>query len=57
MALHPEVMKKAQAELDTIVGVGRLPEFSDRQSLLYLEAIYKEVLRWFPAAPTGLLHT
>ncbi|KAF8154807.1 cytochrome P450 [Crassisporium funariophilum] len=53
---HPEVQLKAQEELDSVVGRDRLPEFSDRQSLPYTNAILKEVLRWNPVAPLGLPH-
>ncbi len=56
MALHPEVQKKAQQELDAVVGTERLPDFSDRPSLPYVTAIAKELLRWHPAAPTGVPH-
>jgi cytochrome P450 len=54
MALYPDVMRKAQAELDSVVGRGRLPEFSDRPVLPYVSAIVKETLRWFPVVPTGM---
>ncbi|KAF8965476.1 cytochrome P450 [Flammula alnicola] len=53
---HPEVQVKAQEELDRVVGRDRLPEFSDRSSLPYINAIVKEVLRWNPVAPLGLPH-
>jgi cytochrome P450 len=53
MALHPEVQKKAQAELDAVVGNGRLPTVADRSSLPYLECIMSEVLRWQPVAALG----
>ena len=46
MALHPEVQKRAQAELDAAVGPHRLPDFEDRPSLPYISAIVKETLRW-----------
>jgi cytochrome P450 len=42
---HPEVQVKAQEELDRVVGRERLPEFSDRSKLPYINAIIKEVLR------------
>jgi cytochrome P450 len=45
MVLHPEVARKAQEELDTVIGHGRLPEISDKPSLPYANAILKEVLR------------
>lgn len=31
MLLHPEVQKKAQEELDRVIGRDRLPELSDRE--------------------------
>ena len=46
MALYPEVQKKAQAEIDAVVGSNRLPEFHDRPSLSYINAIVKELSRW-----------
>ncbi|TFK34708.1 cytochrome P450 [Crucibulum laeve] len=53
---NPEVQVKAQKELDRVIGHRRLPEFSDRPSLPYINAIVKEVLRWNPVAPLGLPH-
>lgn len=46
MVLHPEVFKKAQAEMDDVVGMDRLPTFEDRSSLPYLECVLKEVCRY-----------
>lgn len=45
MALHPEVFKKAQAEVDRVLGRSRLPDFDDRESLPYLACVINEVLR------------
>lgn len=56
MARFPEAQKKAQRELDTVVGTERLPEFSDRPSLPYVNALVKELLRWHPAITVGLPH-
>ena len=56
IALYPEVQKKAQKELDAVVGTERLPDFSDRPSLPYINAIIKELLRWHPATPLGVPH-
>ncbi|KAI0739562.1 cytochrome P450 [Daedaleopsis nitida] len=45
MKLYPEVQRKAQvADLDAVVGSGRLPEFEDRNSLPYVRAIVKKLL-------------
>ena len=32
---HPEVIEKAQQEIDAVVGTDRLPTFEDRASLPY----------------------
>lgn len=53
MSAHPEVQKRAQSEIDAIVGKGRLPTLDDRNSLVYVAAVIKEVLRWGPVAPLG----
>lgn len=52
MCLYPDVQKKAQAELDKVLG-GRLPDFDDRDSLPYINAVAKESLRWQPVGPLG----
>ncbi|KAJ8090311.1 hypothetical protein PM082_018907 [Marasmius tenuissimus] len=56
MTLFPEAQHKAQDEIDRVVGQGRLPEFRDRQSLVYVEAVLLEVQRWQPIAPAGVPH-
>ncbi|KAG2040007.1 cytochrome P450 [Suillus americanus] len=56
MTLFRDVQKKAQAEIDAVVGPDRLPSFADRDSLPYAEALVKEVLRWNAIAPTGFPH-
>jgi cytochrome P450 len=53
MCIYPDVQKKAQAELDTVLK-GRLPEFSDRPFLPYINALVKETLRWQPVTPLGV---
>ncbi|CAA7266287.1 unnamed protein product [Cyclocybe aegerita] len=56
MVLHPDVMLKAQEEIDTVVGSDRLPTFSDRDALPYTNAVVLEVLRWHSVTPTGVPH-
>jgi cytochrome P450 len=53
MALYPDVQKKAQAEIDSVIGPGRLPRLADRERLPYTEALTKEVMRWQVVAPQG----
>lgn len=57
MILFPEVQRKAQAEIDQVVGTKRLPTFEDREKLPYINALVKESLRWWPIAPMGFPHT
>jgi len=45
MVMYPHVLLKAHEELDRVVGRDRLPEFSDRPLLPYIDAILKETLR------------
>ncbi|KAH9056869.1 cytochrome P450 [Lactarius vividus] len=56
MTLYPEVQRKAQTEIDQVVGNSRLPEFWDQDGLPYVEAVLKEVLRWHPVAPLAVPH-
>jgi cytochrome P450 len=51
--LHPDAQKRAQAEIDAVVGTERLPTFEDRSSLPYVEAVLRETLRWNPVFPLG----
>ncbi|KIK64003.1 hypothetical protein GYMLUDRAFT_161640 [Collybiopsis luxurians FD-317 M1] len=55
MALHPEVQKQAQREIDDLCGPGKEPSLSDLHSLSYLSALYKEVLRYAPVSNLGKL--
>ncbi|EKM81541.1 hypothetical protein AGABI1DRAFT_118663 [Agaricus bisporus var. burnettii JB137-S8] len=57
MLLHPDVMRKAQKELDSVVGSERQPEFDDMQLLPYTQAVMKETLRWRPTVPLGVPHS
>ncbi|KAI0779913.1 cytochrome P450 [Fomes fomentarius] len=56
MVLHPDVYKKAQAEVDRVVGRERLVDFDDRENLPYVECVMKEVLRWNAPVPLGVPH-
>ncbi|KAL0566131.1 hypothetical protein V5O48_015886 [Marasmius crinis-equi] len=43
MLQYPDIMEKAQEEIDRIVGTDRLPDFRDRESLPYVEAVLLDV--------------
>ena len=57
MVLFPEVQRKAQEEIDRVVGKGHLHSCSDREELPYINAIIKAATRWWPMAPMGFPHT
>ena len=57
MVLHPNVQQTAQVEIDRVVGTGRLPQFTDRPTLPYVEAVYRELLRWAPPFPLNVPHS
>ena len=56
MAKYPDIQRKAQEELDAVVGPRRLPHFTDRPSLPYINAIVKECFRWQSVVPLGVPH-
>ncbi|KAJ6588504.1 cytochrome P450 [Mycena capillaripes] len=56
MSTHPDIQKRAQDEIDQIVGRDRLLTLDDQRSLPYVAALLKELLRYAPVAPLGLKH-
>ncbi|KAF2324452.1 hypothetical protein GH714_014301 [Hevea brasiliensis] len=53
---NPDVLKKAQCELDIHVGKERQVKESDMKNLVYLQAIIKESFSLYPAAPLSVPH-
>jgi hypothetical protein len=53
MVLYPDAQKRAQEEIDSILGHGHFPHFGDADALPYLKAVLYEVLRWACPAPLG----
>ncbi|CAG7852173.1 SubName: Full=Uncharacterized protein {ECO:0000313/EMBL:CCA75453.1} [Serendipita indica DSM 11827] len=53
MFVFPEIAKKVQAEIDSVIGRERLPSVKDRADLPYTNAVWKESLRLKCAAPVG----
>lgn len=53
LVTHPNFMKRAQEELDRVVGLERLVEETDFPNLPFLQAIVKETYRLHPVGPLG----
>ena len=57
MALYPDVQKRAQDEIDLVVGKDRLPSIEDQDKLVSTGALIKGVIRLAPVAPLGVCHS
>ncbi len=55
MIAFPEARRRAQAEIDAVVGHDRLPTFADTPRLPYVRAITRDILRWCPTIPSSYL--
>ncbi|KAL2831569.1 cytochrome P450 [Aspergillus cavernicola] len=53
MLLFPDVQRKAQEEIDRVVGPHRLPVMDDLADLQYIRGCMKETLRWMPTTILG----
>ncbi|KZT04209.1 cytochrome P450 [Laetiporus sulphureus 93-53] len=56
LALNPDVLARAQAEVDNVVGNDCCPTYDDEDKLPYIRAMVREVLRWRPTGPTAIPH-
>jgi len=56
LVADPVIQARAQAELDTIVGRHRLPDFHDRENLPYIKCVITEAIRWGATTPVGVPH-
>ena len=51
MIAYPEKQRKCQEELERVIGRSRMPTLEDQDSLPYIRATVRELLRWRPVAP------
>ncbi|KAJ5133076.1 hypothetical protein N7448_001895 [Penicillium atrosanguineum] len=55
MINFPEVQKKAQEEIDRVIGPNTLPTMADEPSLQYIRGVVKESLRFLPSSILGIV--
>lgn len=53
MLLFPDVQRKAQEEIDRVIGPDRMPTMEDINALPYIRSCMKESLRWMPTTILG----
>ena len=53
MIAYPEKQRKCQEELEHVIGRSRMPTLEDQNSLPYIRATVRELLRWRPVGPIG----
>jgi cytochrome P450 len=54
--LNPDPLKRAQEEIDRVVGRNRLPAWEEQARLPYFNAFVEELHRWATATPMAFLH-
>ncbi|KAF8129584.1 cytochrome P450 [Boletus edulis] len=54
MVMNPAAQGKAQAQIDAVVGRDRLPGIEDRPLLPFIDAIFRETIRFSPVLPLSI---
>ncbi|KAF5344480.1 hypothetical protein D9758_014138 [Tetrapyrgos nigripes] len=54
MTINQDVQRRAQDEIDSVIGTDRMPTIRDAQKLPYTMAVIKETMRWHPSVPLSI---
>jgi len=55
VATLPDAQRRIQAEIDSVIGRNRMPEWPDQKNMPYTEAFITEVNRWRTITPLNIL--
>ena len=53
---YPEVQRKLQIEVDSVIGRSRLPHLNDKDSMPYIQAVLLEAHRYLSLVPLSIPH-
>ncbi|KAI1901746.1 hypothetical protein AGOR_G00037570 [Albula goreensis] len=56
MMKHPNIQKKVQTEIESVIGRERPPHVDDRKNMPYTDAVVHEIQRFGNVIPNNLLH-
>lgn len=57
MLRNPDVMRRVQEEIDSVIGRDRLPTIEDMPNLVYTETTILETLRMSSIVPLATTHS
>ncbi|XP_072035377.1 cytochrome P450 2U1-like [Amphiura filiformis] len=57
MMAYPDIQKKIQEEMDSVIGRNRLPQVSDQEQLPYTRATLLEIQRHVTLVPLSVFHS
>ncbi|XP_037830220.1 cytochrome P450 2J6 isoform X1 [Kryptolebias marmoratus] len=56
MIYYPHIQERVQAEIDAVIGPSRQPSISDREDMLYTDAVIHEIQRMGNILPFNVAH-